>query len=133
MNIFIREDPGLDVGRVPRLNKHLFTIILLAPAIPLACGLFINNRPPNDLWWTIASTVYAFLRNRTDKFFPLTVTGQCLRYSLLFMCGLVLFNLTIVVFMSPIYSVLLLGNGVAIGLVLIMIAVLLTINRPINE
>lgn len=130
-------DIGLTVGIRPAINKHLYMTILMAELIPLACGLFVIDGPAMSttgyLWWSAFSVLLTIVRDVTEKLFPLTVLGQCLRYVCLFLCGMVVYNAVVLVFSSPVYSVLLMANGVAIGLVLIMVAVLLVINRPADE
>ncbi|WP_323088193.1 hypothetical protein [Allobaculum sp. JKK-2023] len=137
MKLFAKVDPGLDVGVKPAINKHIYLTILLAALIPLACGLLVIDGTrlsmTGYLCWTVCAGFLAWLRDKTEKFFPLTVVGQCLHCVLLFLCGMVAYNAVVLIFSSPVYSVLLMGNGVAIGLVLIMVAVLLVINRSIDE
>lgn len=137
MKLFTKVDPGLTVGIRPAINKHIYLTIQLAALIPLACGLLVidgSRLSMTGYWvWTVCAVLLTIARDATEKLFPLTVPGQCLRYICLFLCGIVAYNAVVLMFSSPIYSVLLMGNGVAIGLVLIMVAVLLVINRPADE
>ncbi len=137
MKLFSKVDPGLDVGVNPAINKHIYLTIQLAALIPLACGLLVidgSRLSMTGYWvWTVCAGFLAWLRDKTDKFFPLTVVGQCLHCVFLFLCGVVAYNAVVLMFSSPVYPVLLMANGVAIGLVLIMAAVLLVINRPVDE
>lgn len=137
MKLFAKVNPGLDVGVKPVINKHIYLTIQLAALIPLACGLLVidgSRLSMTGYWiWTVCAGVLAWLRDKTGKFFPLAVSGQCLRYVLLFLGEMVAYNAVVLMFSNPVYSVLLMANGVAIGLVLIMVAVLLVINRSIDE
>lgn len=89
MKLFAKVDPGLDVGVKPVINKHIYLTIQLAALIPLACGLLVidgSRLSMTGYWiWTVCAGVLAWLRDKTGKFFPLAVSGQCLPTSSCFL------------------------------------------------